>query len=100
MPGGLVMAARAGNRMQARQTYRTINRMERRRGFMRDAMTPDQPEPTYAAPPPQQPPPAAYAPAAAEPDYTEELRKLADLHAAGVLDDDEYQAKKRQILGI
>lgn len=96
MPG-LVMAARAGNRMQARQTYRTINRMERRRGMMRDAMTPDEPEPapaqaTYAAPPP----PAA----PAQPDYTEELRKLADLHAAGVLDDDEYQAKKRQILGI
>ena len=38
MPG-LMMAARAGNRMQARQTYRTINRMERRRAFMRDALT-------------------------------------------------------------
>ena len=37
-PGGLQMAIRAGSRVQARQTYRTINRMARRRALFRDAM--------------------------------------------------------------
>ena len=41
-------------------------------------------------------PPAA----AAEPDYTAELQKLAELKAAGILTEEEFEAKKRQILGI
>jgi hypothetical protein len=36
-PGGLQMAMRAGSRMQARQTYRTVNRMARRRALFGDA---------------------------------------------------------------
>jgi hypothetical protein len=43
--------------------------------------------------------PAAPA-AAAQPDYAEELKKLAELKAAGVIDEDEFDAKKKQILGI
>ncbi|HEX5468396.1 MAG TPA: SHOCT domain-containing protein [Gaiellaceae bacterium] len=43
------------------------------------------------------PPPAA---APAQPDYAEELQKLADLKAAGVIDEQEFDAKKKQILGI
>jgi Short C-terminal domain len=43
------------------------------------------------------PPPAA---APAQPDYAVELQKLADLKAAGVIDDQEFDAKKKQILGI
>jgi len=51
------------------------------------------------APPPQQY--AAPAPAApAEPDLTAELTKLAQLHTQGILTDDEFAAKKAQILGI
>ena len=42
------------------------------------------------------PPPAA----AAEPDYAAELQKLADLKAAGILTEEEFEAKKKQILGI
>ncbi len=38
--------------------------------------------------------------AGAEPDYTAELQKLAELKAAGILTDEEFEAKKRQILGI
>jgi hypothetical protein len=30
----------------------------------------------------------------------DEIRKLADLHAAGVLTEDEFQAAKRRVLGI
>ena len=31
-----LMAARAGGRMQARQNYRTMSRMQRRRSFVQD----------------------------------------------------------------
>jgi hypothetical protein len=47
-------------------------------------------QPVYAAPPP--------APAA--PDYTTELTQLAQLKAQGVITDAEFEAKKKQILGI
>jgi Short C-terminal domain len=40
------------------------------------------------------PPPAGAA------DYTAELQKLAELKAAGILTEEEFEAKKRQILGI
>ncbi|HEY7537736.1 MAG TPA: SHOCT domain-containing protein [Gaiellaceae bacterium] len=41
---------------------------------------------------------AAAAPAA--PDYTAELNQLAQLKAQGILTDEEFEAKKKQILGI
>ncbi len=37
---------------------------------------------------------------AAAPDYTAELEKLAQLKAQGILTDEEFEAKKKQILGI
>jgi len=44
---------------------------------------------------------AAPAPAApAEPDYAAELEQLAQLKNQGILTEDEFQAKKKQILGI
>ena len=49
----------------------------------------------------QQAPPAPVAAAApAEADYTEELAQLAKLHEQGILTDDEFAAKKKEILGI
>ena len=38
--------------------------------------------------------------APAEPDYIEELRKLADLKEAGIITDEEFEAKKQQLLGL
>ena len=38
--------------------------------------------------------------APAEPDYAAELQQLADLKAQGILTDEEFEAKKKQILGI
>ena len=35
-----------------------------------------------------------------EPDYTAELEKLADLRDKGILTDEEFAAKKKQILGL
>jgi hypothetical protein len=45
-----------------------------------------------AAPPPAQ--------ATGEPAYMEELQQLAKLRDAGILTDEEFEAKKRQLLGI
>jgi hypothetical protein len=50
------------------------------------------PEQAGAAPPP----PAQ----SAEPDYTAELTQLAQLKAQGIITEEEFQAKKKQILGI
>jgi len=41
---------------------------------------------------------AAAAPA--EPDYAAELEKLAQLKNQGILSEEEFEAKKKQILGI
>ena len=46
----------------------------------------------------QAPPPAA-APAA-EPDYAAELEKLAKLRDQGVITAEDFEAKKKQLLGI
>jgi predicted Zn-dependent peptidase len=44
-----------------------------------------------AAPPPAEP---------AAPDYAAELEQLAQLKAQGILTEEEFEAKKKQILGI
>jgi len=49
-------------------------------------------QPVYQQPAPP-PPPAA-------PTEADELTKLAELHAQGILTDEEFAAKKAQILGI
>jgi hypothetical protein len=43
--------------------------------------------------------PASQAPAG-EPDYTAELEKLAKLRDEGVISADDFEAKKKQLLGI
>jgi hypothetical protein len=45
----------------------------------------------------QQPAPA---PAAAEPDLNAQLTQIAQLHDSGILTDEEFAAKKAQLLGI
>jgi len=44
--------------------------------------------------------PAPAAPAAETSDYIAELEKLASLREAGILTDEEFETKKRQILGL
>jgi hypothetical protein len=93
-----LMAARAGGRMQARQTYRTMSRMQRRRSYVesKTGMREDfssRDEPAEAAAP-------APAPAAPEPEYVGELERLAQLRNQGILSEEEFEAKKKQILGI
>lgn len=75
-----------------RVARRTARRTARRQAFFQDAMGGgyDEPEPY--------PPVAPAAPA--EPDYAAELQKLASLRDQGIINDEEFEAKKRQILGI
>jgi hypothetical protein len=83
--------------MQARQTYRTMARMERRRSFVQSrlGLREDfgrQEQPAETATP--------TAPAASEPEYVGELERLSQLRDQGILSDQEFEAKKKQILGI
>jgi ABC-type oligopeptide transport system ATPase subunit len=56
-----------------------------------------QQQPQYAPPPPQYAPPPPQA-APAQNDLTAKLQQLADLHAQGVLSDEEFAAAKQKLL--
>jgi hypothetical protein len=63
----------------------------------------NQPPPQQYAPPPQQqyapaPPPAPAAPATGEIDV-EQLKQLGELHANGILSDEEFAQAKAKVLG-
>lgn len=95
------LAERAGNRMGARQQYRTFSRMQRRRTAMESRMGMRQDfAPVEEEAPQQQYAEPAPAAAPAQPDYVAELEKLAKLREQGILTDEEFAAKKQQLLGI
>jgi hypothetical protein len=94
--GGGLLAARAGMRMRSRQQYRTMARMERRRSAVQGRMGMRQDFGRGEAPAQE----AAPAEAPAVPDYTAELEKLAGLRDQGVITDADFEAKKKQLLGI
>jgi hypothetical protein len=92
-----LIAERGAGRMQARQTYRTMARMQRRRSFIQDRIGAKEDfssrqQPAQAA--------ASAPPAAPEPEYVGELERLAQLRDQGILSDEEFEAKKKQVLGI
>ncbi len=93
---GLV-ANRAAGRMQARQTYRTMARMERRRSFVQSKMGMRE---DFSSRKEQPAETAAPTPAASEPEYVGELERLSQLRDQGILTAEEFEAKKKQILGI
>ena len=93
------MAERAANRMGMRQRYRTASRMQRRRSWMesklgmRQDFDRKEEEPAEAA--------APTAPSAApEPAYVAELERLGQLRDQGIVSQEEFEAKKKQLLGI
>jgi hypothetical protein len=71
----------------------TAGRVQRRQQqrYAGQAQAAQAPEQAAAAPPPAQ---------SAEPDYTAELTQLAQLKAQGIITEEEFEAKKKQILGI
>ena len=77
---------RAGRRGGRRAARRTVRRQESRS--------------SAAEGPPEQASPAEPSSAPAEPDYAAELEKLAQLKSQGILTDEEFAAKKKQILGL
>ena len=96
-----LMAGRAANRMGTRQRYRTASRMQRRRSWMENKMgmrqdfdRKEEEEPVEAAAPS---PTSAAAP---EPGYMAELERLAQLRDQGIVSEEEFEAKKKQLLGI
>jgi hypothetical protein len=93
-----LLAAMAANRMQTRQSYRTMSRMQRRRSYVQNRAGMRQDFQPAGEPAPQQPAPAAAAPAA--PGYAAELEQLAQLRDQGVITAEDFEAKKKQILGI
>jgi hypothetical protein len=48
----------------------------------------------------EEPVDSATTPAASEPEYVGELERLSQLRDQGILSDEEFEAKKKQILGI
>ena len=94
-----LLAARMANRAGARQQYRTMARMQRRRSSMQAGMgmrqdfqpADEQQEAEPAAPAQQQ---------VQEPSYMAELEQLAKLRDSGVTTADDFDAKKQQLLGI
>ena len=94
--GGGLLAARAGMRMRSRQQYRTMSRMQRRRSYMAERLGARQ---DFSGPG-EAVPEASAAPAAAAPDYTAELEKLAKLRDEGIITAEDFEAKKKQLLGI
>jgi hypothetical protein len=55
--------------------------------------------PAYLAEQPQAAPAPAPAPAAPAPDPIQQLKELGELHAQGVLTDEEFAAQKAKLLG-
>jgi hypothetical protein len=94
-----LMAERGAQRRGTRQTYRTMARMQRRRSFVQSRLGTKEDfssreEPAAAAA-------AAPAPAAApEPEYVGELERLAQLRDQGIITNEDFEAKKKQLLGI
>jgi hypothetical protein len=93
-----LMAERGAQRRGARQTYRTMARMQRRRSFVQsrlgtkeDFSSREQPAEAVAAAP---------APAANEPEYVGELERLSQLRDQGIITNEDFEAKKKQLLGI
>jgi hypothetical protein len=92
-----LLAERAGNRMGMRQGYRTMARMQRRRSFMQNRMGTRQ---DFERAGEAEPPPPAEPAAPAQASYVAEIEQLAHLRDQGVISADDFEAKKRQLLGI
>jgi len=91
---GLFGAARMGNRMGARQQYRTMARMHRRRSYLSGAMGQQQ---DFSS---QQDGSEQVSEAPTKTATTQQLEELSELRAQGIITDEEFSNKKKQILGI
>jgi hypothetical protein len=84
------------SRRVARRTARRTSRRQmamygNQQGGYDDGYDEPAPQQSYAPPPPAAP---------AEPDYVAELSKLAQLRDQGIITNEDFEAKKKQILGL
>jgi len=86
--------------MRSRQQYRTMSRMQRRRSYMEDRAGVRQDFQAAGQQAEEAPPQQAAPGPAPTPDYTAELEKLAKLRDEGVISAEDFEAKKKQLLGI
>ena len=85
-------ATAVSNNVSRRQAARWNQRAEAE-AYEQQQYAPPPQQPVYAAPAP------APAPAAAGPDL-DKLKELGELHAQGILSDEEFAAAKAKVLGI
>ena len=121
--GGMVVLAAGGTAAAIKLTQKDAQRIEQHTGMsaadltdedLREAMDElgiqeqeltDQDRAAMEAgagapPPPVAAPPPAAAPAEPEDSYLDELERLADLRDRGIISDEDFEAKKRQLLGL
>jgi hypothetical protein len=72
-----------------------VMRRQQRKAYEEQARMEAQAQPAAPAPPE-----AAAAPPPEQPAYVAELEKLAQLKAQGVITEEDFEVKKRQLLGI
>jgi hypothetical protein len=75
-----------------------VSRRQQRRWSEQEAAQQEPPPGYYSVPPQASEPVVEQAPA--EDELTASLNRLADLHARGVLSDDEFAAAKAKLLGL
>ena len=115
--GGMVVLAAGGTAAAIKLTQKDAQRIEQHTGMsaadltdedLREAMDElgiqeqeltDQDRASMEAGTGAPPPPAA-APAEPEDSYLDELERLADLRDRGIISDEDFEAKKRQLLGL
>lgn len=96
-----LLAARAANRMGMRQSYRTMARMQRRRTWAQDRMGMRQDFQPAGEQYEEEPQYQEDAPAApSQPSYMDELERLAQLRDQGVITSEDFEAKKKELLGL
>jgi hypothetical protein len=111
--GGMVVLAATGTAAAIKMSKKDADRIEQHTGLppeqLEDAdlheamqelgiqgqLVTAQDQAALAGAPPQQPPPAA-----PQQSYLEELERLAGLRDRGILSDEEFAAKKKQLLGL
>jgi hypothetical protein len=94
MPG--LVRAMARTAVVAGTATAVSNRVSRRQYGRWEQQAQEQDAAAYQQQQEYAPPPAA----AEEPDYVAELERLAKLRDQGILSDEEFEAKKKQLLGI
>lgn len=124
--GGMVLLAAGGTAAAIKLSQKDADRIEQHTGASVEELTEDelvaamqdlgiksieldendraiieaQGGPAPAPPVQAAPAPAPAQPAEAEPSYLDELERLADLRDRGIISDQDFEAKKRQLLGL